>query len=210
MRKFKVGDKVKCINPGDNPLTIGNIYEVIILDYAGDPKYRDDKGNISFYASSRFELVESNEFNVGDKVRAKDDCTNDFRDGEGIIEIIDHYGLTDEIRLRIRVTKESKCYKAGALTNEYDWRDYIELIPCEELIKENMEEITFDEVKKMPKDVIGAANLEVLAEIADEQKAKAKVVLRKMYNEKNALEEQTKESNAKMKELTEDLKQVNA
>jgi len=222
--KFKAGDKVRCITDNaimrcketetssKSPWKKGYKMEVLKVD--GEGRFMRSGDHTSWHYEHHFELVEEykvQKFKVGDKVRAKDSCFNDFSNGEGIIEEIEYSASTDTPSMTIRVTKKSSYYEVGNLTCNVDWTNSIELItPKKQLINNNMTETTFDDVKKMPKAVLKEANEQVLEEIANEQIDKAKLVIRKAYEEKRALEEQTSSANAKLKELNIDLKAVNA
>ena len=61
-------------------------------------------------------------FKIGDKVRAKDDCNNDFADGEGIIADINGDNMI------IKLTKSSRYYSVSQRTNPADWANSIKLI----------------------------------------------------------------------------------
>ena len=63
------------------------------------------------------------EFKVGDKVRAKSDCTNDIQGGEGTIA----YVSSDDSMI-IHMTKSGKHYSEGRDTCCANWAPYIELI----------------------------------------------------------------------------------
>jgi hypothetical protein len=58
---FKKGDRVKCIlgNAAGNPLTEGNVYEVLGTDSDDWPVVVNDDGYTSHYMDSRFELLPS-------------------------------------------------------------------------------------------------------------------------------------------------------
>lgn len=66
------------------------------------------------------------EFKVGDRVKATDDCNNDFSGGEGVIEHIrTHFG---DKEMLIRVTKKSRWYNVGSCTTYASWYRDIELM----------------------------------------------------------------------------------
>ena len=57
VNKFKVGDVVKCVDAGAyNHLTIGNDYVLLDVNFNGEVKVENDKGNCFYYYSNRFEL----------------------------------------------------------------------------------------------------------------------------------------------------------
>lgn len=59
--KFKVGDKIKCVNNGDNThISLGSEYRVLALDFgvSGYIKILDDREKPSWYLEHRFVLVQ--------------------------------------------------------------------------------------------------------------------------------------------------------
>ena len=66
-------------------------------------------------------------FKVGDRVRAREDCCNDFAGGEGIIEKIGDSPFSG-IEMVIRMTKDSRYYKKGKCTSQAGWGEDIELM----------------------------------------------------------------------------------
>ncbi|QNO11439.1 hypothetical protein Aristophanes_00015 [Acinetobacter phage Aristophanes] len=64
MSKFKVGDKVKCIEHGLLDTTYGNVYEVLdVSEFNGEMyfTYIDDVGDDAERLQSRFELVQEDD-----------------------------------------------------------------------------------------------------------------------------------------------------
>ena len=57
VNKFKVGDVVKCVDSGNfNSLTTGKDYVLLDVNFNGEVKVENDKGNYFYYYHYRFEL----------------------------------------------------------------------------------------------------------------------------------------------------------
>ena len=66
--KFKVGDKVRCVEPKDI-LVLGETYDVTaVSDGWGVVVHSDETGTSGWWLASRFELVQEDNFTVGQEV----------------------------------------------------------------------------------------------------------------------------------------------
>ena len=69
---FQVGDKIKCISPGENTLTEGKVYKVIKAEFENAVHVVDDLGNMVYIFVDRFVSFDDKKplsnFKSGDKV----------------------------------------------------------------------------------------------------------------------------------------------
>lgn len=223
MSKFKVGDKVRRTESnwkshmpdgcdGTETVTVVSVGAsgYIRVEYDGVPI----DGNY-YWCNTTFELVEAAvKFKVGDRVRCMTDSPLMCNAG-GDNQRSSSWNKGKTITVK-EIDNESRFVMQGDKSIWHYMCDWELVSLGKELIAENnmcedieMKETTFEDVKEMPKAVLKEANKEVLEEIAEEQKVQAKVVLRRMYDEKIALEERTKEANDKLDELVKDLGGIN-
>ena len=151
-QKFKVGDIVRCISSDySGSLTLGKHYTVV--DYKDDrdinTKVTSDKGvNIWFY-DYRFELVNSPEFKVGDRVFCVlADSFGELKKGQEytIKAIIDGYIHVDE-------SEGANGWMPERFKLVKDWNDYEADVKDEEILAKAAEATDYPDDN--PKTILG-------------------------------------------------------
>ena len=143
-------------------------------------------------------------FKVGDKVRIKKGLVG----STNYSELFCNPEMTKLCgsEITIREFQEEHKDRFYVTENRWTWCDEMveEIISPTELIKDKME----TGLENVDKDILTIANIEVLREIADEEKQKAKKILKDLYAKKKQLESAIDGNQAQLDEVLKGLSKV--